>query len=164
MFHVQHDHRVAEEAGADLLFTPDADEIYPEGIKNATTAAQRLKLPDVATRPGLEDAIRPNFFSGVCLVVSRLLELTNPRHCLFGEKDYQQLLVPPCDYLYINPIVHVSTTAQTRASNTTHATATHVAHAILPRTSAGMHVTWQHTYNYTERQINQSENDRTRTP
>ena len=90
---LEHDHRVAEEAGADLLFTPDADEIYPEGIKNATTAAQRLKLPDVATRPGLEDAIRPNFFSGVCLVVTRLLELTNPRHCLFGEKDYQQLLV-----------------------------------------------------------------------
>ncbi len=87
------DCRVAEEAGADLLFTPDADEIYPEGLKNATTTAQRLKLPDVATRPGLEDAIRPNFFSGVCLVVSRLLELTNPRHCLFGEKDYQQLLV-----------------------------------------------------------------------
>ena len=87
------DCKVAEESGADLLFTPDTDEIYPEGLKNATTTAQRLKLPDVATRPGLEDAIRPNFFSGVCLVVSRLLELTKPRHCLFGEKDYQQLLV-----------------------------------------------------------------------
>ena len=90
---LEHDRKVAEEAGADLLFTPDANEIYPEGIKNATATAQRLKLPDVATRPGLEDAIRPNFFSGVCLVVSRLLELMNPRHCLFGEKDYQQLLV-----------------------------------------------------------------------
>ena len=90
---LEHDRKVAEEAGADLLFTPDANEIYPEGIKNATATAQRLKLPDVATRPGLEDAIRPNFFSGVCLVVSRLLELMNPRHCLFGEKDYQQLAV-----------------------------------------------------------------------
>ena len=87
------DCRIAEDSGADLLFAPDADEIYPEGIKNAIATAQRLKLPDVATRPGLEDAIRPNFFSGVCLVVSRLLELTKPRHCLFGEKDFQQLLV-----------------------------------------------------------------------
>lgn len=87
-----HDLELAEQAGADLIFMPAVKTIYPNGLEAATEEAARLSLPEVATKPGLEDADRPHFFGGVCLVVGRLFDLVRPGATMFGEKDYQQLL------------------------------------------------------------------------
>ncbi len=78
----------AESAGADIVFAPDAEAMYPPDAAIPVPA-----LPAVATAPGLEDAHRPAHFSGVCQVVARLFDLLRPSAAVFGEKDYQQLLV-----------------------------------------------------------------------
>ncbi|MEE2907603.1 MAG: pantoate--beta-alanine ligase [Planctomycetota bacterium] len=75
-------------AGAAAVFMPSNELMYP-----ADTPPECPPLPSVATEPGLEDAHRPHFFTGVCTVVARLLDLVTPRRMILGEKDYQQLLV-----------------------------------------------------------------------
>ncbi len=82
------DARLAREAGAEFVFAPAVDEVYPGG-----PAAHALALPRVAFEPGLEDRHRPGHFAGVCQVVKRLLLLTRARSAVFGEKDWQQLQV-----------------------------------------------------------------------
>ena len=75
------------EASADLLFTPNVDALYPQGLKTHT--AVRV--------PGLTEVLcgrhRPGHFDGVTTVVCKLLNLVQPDIALFGEKDLQQLLV-----------------------------------------------------------------------
>ena len=80
-----------EPLGAAAVFVPSVDAIYPRGLDAARTEAAALPLPDVATKPGLEDACRPAHFGGVALVVGRLFDLVRPSAAYFGEKDYQQL-------------------------------------------------------------------------
>jgi pantoate--beta-alanine ligase len=70
---------------ADLVFTPDAREIYPQGF--ATT----ISVGGPST--GLETDFRPHFFAGVATVVAKLLIAVSPDIAMFGEKDYQQLQV-----------------------------------------------------------------------
>ena len=70
---------------ADLVFAPSAAEIYPKGHVTAITVG--------GPSEGLETDFRPHFFSGVATVVAKLLIATSPDIALFGEKDYQQLLV-----------------------------------------------------------------------
>lgn len=72
-------------AGCDLLFAPGPDEIYPPGFATAVTVSG-VSAP-------LEGAIRPHFFGGVATVVTKLLLQSLPDVAVFGEKDYQQLLV-----------------------------------------------------------------------
>jgi pantoate--beta-alanine ligase len=72
--------------GADLVWAPTVDVVYPEGFATRIVPAG----PAVA---GLEDAFRPHFFSGVATVVAKLLIQCAPDMAIFGEKDYQQLKV-----------------------------------------------------------------------
>lgn len=80
-----------EPLGASAVFVPSVEAIYPRGLEAARVEAAAIALPEVATRPGLEDACRPTHFGGVALVVGRLFDLVRPARAFFGEKDYQQL-------------------------------------------------------------------------
>ena len=77
---------LAESAGADVVWCPTQQDIYPVEVEVPTP-----ELPSVATRPGLEDAHRPGHFAGVARVVQRLFDLVQPEVAVFGEKDWQQL-------------------------------------------------------------------------
>jgi pantoate--beta-alanine ligase len=70
---------------ASLVFAPSVAEMYPQG--HATT----ISLTGPAS--GLESAHRPHFFAGVATVVAKLFIQCEPDAAVFGEKDYQQLLV-----------------------------------------------------------------------
>jgi pantoate--beta-alanine ligase len=70
--------------GADLVFHPGVDDVYPPGSAGVTV--QPGPLGDV-----LEGAVRPGHFAGVLTVVAKLFGLVRPHLAVFGEKDYQQL-------------------------------------------------------------------------
>jgi pantoate--beta-alanine ligase len=80
-----------EPLGVAAVFVPSVEAIYPRGLEAARTEAAATELPEVATRPQLEDACRPTHFGGVAFVVGRLFDLVRPGRAYFGEKDYQQL-------------------------------------------------------------------------
>jgi len=75
----------AKLADADLIFAPSAAEMYPDGF------ATRIEVDGPSA--GLETDFRPHFFPGVATVVAKLLIAALPDIAVFGEKDYQQLLV-----------------------------------------------------------------------
>lgn len=81
------DQAALDQLGVDLVFTPAVDEMYPEGLERAT----RVEVPGLSGR--LCGVQRPGFFVGVATVVAKLFNLVQPDTALFGEKDYQQLLV-----------------------------------------------------------------------
>lgn len=75
-----------KDAGCDLVFAPSEQELYPEpqGYK----VQPPTELADI-----LEGHFRPGFFTGVCTVVHKLFNIVQPRHAVFGAKDYQQQMV-----------------------------------------------------------------------
>lgn len=75
-----------EAAGAHLVFAPPPDEIYPPGFATGVTMAG-------AAKAGLEDKFRPHFFDGVATIVAKLFTQSQADFAMFGEKDYQQLMV-----------------------------------------------------------------------
>lgn len=74
-----------KEIGADLLFMPSAEEVYPQG------ASTFVEVPGISEV--LCGAFRPGHFRGVATVVCKLFNLIQPDVALFGEKDWQQLVV-----------------------------------------------------------------------
>ena len=79
------DARLLGEAGVDAMFVPTVSEMYPDGL------ATPIRVSGVTE--GLCADYRPGHFDGVTTVVSRLFALCQPDLAVFGEKDYQQLLV-----------------------------------------------------------------------
>ncbi len=77
------DRKLAELTGADILFSPPTEDIYPEGFQTQVSIKELSK--------GLCGASRPGHFNGVTTVVTKLFNLTQPDIAVFGEKDYQQL-------------------------------------------------------------------------
>lgn len=73
--------------GLDVLFAPKVGEMYPDGTESMT----RVEVPELSSI--LDGVTRPGHFSGVATVVTKLLNIVQPDVALFGEKDYQQLLV-----------------------------------------------------------------------
>lgn len=71
----------------DALFAPAVDEMYPFGVAHAV----RVEVPGVGDI--LDGAARPGHFAGVATVVAKLFNLVQPDVAVFGQKDYQQLLV-----------------------------------------------------------------------
>jgi pantoate--beta-alanine ligase len=80
------DLRVAEEAGADVVFAPSVDEVYPGG-----SAGPQVRIAAGPMGERFEGAYRPGHFDGVLTVVAKLLHLTAPDISLYGQKDAQQL-------------------------------------------------------------------------
>jgi pantoate--beta-alanine ligase len=76
---------IAGEAGVDIIFTPDAREMYPHGYQTYVNV-EGLTLP-------LCGASRPGHFRGVTTVVAKLFNIVAPHTAFFGEKDFQQLAV-----------------------------------------------------------------------
>ena len=76
---------VLEAAGADIVFMPSVEDIYPEPDTRQFDFGMVDKVMEGATRPG--------HFNGVAQVVSRLFALVNPARAYFGEKDFQQIAV-----------------------------------------------------------------------
>jgi pantoate--beta-alanine ligase len=74
-----------EAAGVDLVFVPEAGEIYPPGF---ATAVEVRGVTDV-----LEGAVRPGHFAGVATVVAKLFNIVQPTRAYFGQKDAQQCVV-----------------------------------------------------------------------
>ena len=79
------DARLLEEAGCDLLWLPGVGDIYPEGFATRVSVSGISQLWEGAARPG--------HFDGVATVVAKLLMSVRPDVALFGEKDFQQLVV-----------------------------------------------------------------------
>lgn len=78
---------IAKAGTVDLLFVPEAAEIYPFGLD----AAARVSLP--ALSQDLDGASRPGHFDGVASVVARLLNIVTPDVLVLGQKDYQQFIL-----------------------------------------------------------------------
>jgi pantoate--beta-alanine ligase len=83
----QEDRRVLESLAVDLLFAPEVADIYPRGQESTA----RVHVPVVEDI--LCGAFRPGHFMGVATVVTKLLNIVQPDVAVFGEKDYQQLLI-----------------------------------------------------------------------
>ena len=93
------DKKICELSGVDVIFLPQADEIYGQD-------EVKLSAPDVRGFV-LEGATRPGHFSGVLTVVNKLFNIVNPNFAYFGKKDAQQLnlITLMVKQLFINVII-----------------------------------------------------------
>ena len=75
----------ASSAGVDVVFMPIVEEMYPNGFQSTVTVNTITQY--------LCGKFRPVHFEGVTIVVAKLFNITKPHLAIFGEKDYQQLMV-----------------------------------------------------------------------
>jgi len=81
----ERDAQLCEAAGVDVIFAPTAEEMYPQGYQTSITVSQ--------VSQNLCGVSRPTHFQSVATVVAKLFNCTKPHVALFGEKDFQQLVV-----------------------------------------------------------------------
>ena len=79
------DCRLLEAAGADVVFMPSVEEVYPEPDTRVFDLGAVAEV--------MEGAHRPGHFNGVAQIVSKLFAMVNPDRAYFGEKDFQQIAV-----------------------------------------------------------------------
>jgi pantoate--beta-alanine ligase len=84
----ERDAALAEELGADVLFAPPAEEVYPPGFSTTVSVGGLTEVLD-----GHPDRRGPEHFQGVATVVAKLLNMAQPDAAYFGQKDAQQALV-----------------------------------------------------------------------
>jgi len=84
---LEEDKAQLEQLKADVLFVPDDQSMYPQGHLQTTF----IDVPGLST--GLEGTQRPGHFRGVATIVNKLFNIVQPDVAVFGEKDFQQLLV-----------------------------------------------------------------------
>jgi len=74
-----------EQVQCDVLFAPDANEMYPEKVTKQYDFGMLDKV--------MEGKFRPGHFNGVAIVVKKLFDIVQPHRAYFGEKDFQQLVI-----------------------------------------------------------------------
>lgn len=82
---IKRDLKIAEDEGVDIVFNPDICEMYPEGFETF------VAVPELSRH--LCGISRPSHFQGVATVVAKLFNIVKPHTAIFGEKDYQQLVI-----------------------------------------------------------------------
>ncbi len=82
----QADCQALQREGCDVLFAPSEHDLYPQA------QTFRMRAPSALAEP-LEGQFRPDFFDGMATVVMKLFACVQPRVAVFGQKDYQQLMV-----------------------------------------------------------------------
>ncbi len=83
----EHDTQTLQKVSADIMFHPSAFEMYPGGHERSTV----VDVPELSGI--LCGAFRPGHFAGVATVVTKLFNIIRPDFAVFGEKDYQQLVI-----------------------------------------------------------------------
>lgn len=84
---LDNDCRLLAQEDVTIVFTPDAESIYPNGLATQTY----VEVPGLSER--LEGALRPGHFRGMSTIVNKLFNLVQPDYACFGEKDFQQLAI-----------------------------------------------------------------------
>ena len=83
---IENDITLLEKAGCDVVFLPQVNDMYPDGVK-----VLNINLNGLETN--MEGAYRPGHFQGMITIVDKLLKTVNARNNYFGEKDFQQLAI-----------------------------------------------------------------------
>jgi len=82
---IEEDKKILKKHGVDILFCPSSSEIYPEKFQTSVNVRLFCEV--------LEGKFRKGHMEGVATVVTKLFNLVRPDYAIFGEKDFQQLLL-----------------------------------------------------------------------
>jgi pantoate--beta-alanine ligase len=90
---LEDDLKVCEREGVDIVFLPRVEEVYPGGVSTGSTNERAVTVEPGELGTLLEGQVRPGHFRGVLTVVAKLFGLVRPQVAVFGQKDYQQLVL-----------------------------------------------------------------------
>jgi pantoate--beta-alanine ligase len=90
---LEDDLKVCEREGVDIVFLPRVEEVYPGGVSTGSTNERAVTVEPGQLGTVLEGQVRPGHFRGVLTVVAKLFGLVQPEVAVFGQKDYQQLVL-----------------------------------------------------------------------